>query len=222
MKNCKKKKKILNDEQWTITIQLLVSLASYSHTCYRWACHPRGDWFPGRLPGYWIQEAWKPIGRSGCRCQENSFLLHTGYTPELTSPGTPQPCTRKLRGKAKGTRSNEKKTNITYHKHLYILLQKSCLEYKIKWQTNGHADHSSTEYNAAPVIKELNLCILLHTVSVFALFHWASVLTHCRLFLIPHLHKSYCDVFPCFKAAHVKKMWVCNLCSTAYKWISVR
>lgn len=148
----------------SVTIHLLVFLASYSHTCYRWACCLRGDWFPGRLPDYWIQEASNPIGRSGCRCQENSFLRHTGYNPEQTSPGTPQPCTRKLRDKMKGTQSNEKNKNIRFPKSLLLL--KSYIENKTKWQRHSHADSCSSEYNIAPVIKELNLHILLHAVSL--------------------------------------------------------
>lgn len=67
-----------------------------SQTCCSWARRLRGGHFPARLPGYWIQQAWNPIGQSGRHCQGSSSPPRTGYTAGPTSPGTPRPYRRTL------------------------------------------------------------------------------------------------------------------------------
>ncbi len=100
------RKKIWNQ---TLAIWFSVVHVSHSHTCCRSACRLRGDCFPARMPGYWIQEAWNPIDRSGYRCPGSSFLPHTGCTPEPTSPGTPRPRMRRLEDTER--RGDEKREN---------------------------------------------------------------------------------------------------------------
>lgn len=76
--------------------QFLPFLASPPQTCCSWARRLRGGRSPARLPRYWIQQAWNPIGQSGRRCRGSSSPPRTGCTAEPTSPGTPRPYRRTL------------------------------------------------------------------------------------------------------------------------------
>lgn len=93
-KNCTKKKKITSVKMRFTDCDKILSFSSL--TCCMQVGHPCGGHSLGKLPGYWIQQAWYPIGRSGYHCRGSSFLLRTGCTPGQTSPGTPQLCMRML------------------------------------------------------------------------------------------------------------------------------
>lgn len=204
-KNCKGKKDTTLDFTLTIWLLSVFFLAACSHTCCRWACHLRGDCSPGRLPGYWTQQAWNPIGRSGRRCRGSSFPPHTGYTPEPTSLGTPRRRMRRLEDKER-----EKNINKSFHNLLCIQVQKS-YKRKITPTEVVMPNHCCIQYNVAPVMRELNPYILLHTVSVSASFSPiassspANVLT---VSAFPHTWSAQMLVTPLYASTTAKKMCV--------------
>lgn len=101
--------KVHFNRSWFFLTWFSFSCVSYTLTCCRWVCHLPADRCPGRLPSYWILQAWNPIGQSEYRCLESSFLLHTGCTPEPSAPGTPRPHRRTLGDRERGGVEGRKK-----------------------------------------------------------------------------------------------------------------
>lgn len=158
----------------------------YSMTCCRLVCHPCSDHFPGMLPGYWIQLAWNPTGRSEYHSLGNSFLLHTECTVEPTSPGTPQLYTKRLETqwwgyrKIDGWRKEHWMSNFSQPFFAERKLQKAfilCL--MTHTQSDSLTNQCCILVLCTSAIEDPNPYILLHTaaLSLSALLP----LSHCAL-----------------------------------------